>query len=164
MNSNSRILRTLALATGLVISPAISAFAADEVNVTAGYTAAGAPLALHGFDPVAFFTVSAPTEGNAKFAAVHERATYYFASQQNLDTFEADPAKYAPAFGGFCAFGVSVGKKFDGNPRYWKISGGKLYLNLNEEIAQAFNKDVPGSIAKAEKNWATIGHKRVGDL
>jgi len=157
-------IRRVALATGLALAPATSSLAADEINTTAGYTAAGAPLALHGYDPVAFFTLAAPTPGDAKFAAVHEGAAYYFANQSNLDLFKANPAKYAPAYGGFCAFGVSVGKKFDGDPRYWKISGGKLYLNLNQEIAQKFNEDVTGNIAKAEKNWPSIRNTAVADL
>lgn len=156
-------LRLVALATALAgTSPA--AHAANEVNVTAGLTAAGAPLALHGYDPVAFFTNRAPQEGSAKFAAVHDRATYYFASQQNLDTFRKSPARYAPAFGGFCAYGVAVGKKFDGDPRFWTISDGRLYLNLNQEIADKFAEDVPGNIAKAEQSWHEIEHRPVGDL
>jgi len=69
-----------------------------------------AHLALHGYDAVSFFTDSAAQEGSAQFAAVHEGATFYFTSQKNLDSFKADPAHYAPAFGGFCAYSVLVGK------------------------------------------------------
>jgi YHS domain-containing protein len=161
---NSTVIRRIALATGLALAPAATSFGANEVNTTSGYTAAGAPLALHGFDPVSYFSASTPTAGDARFTAVHDGAAYYFARQENLDLFKANPAKYAPAYGGFCAFGVSVGKKFDGDPRYWKIVDGKLYLNLNEEIAQKFNADPAGSIAKAEKNWPSIYSTAVGDL
>jgi YHS domain-containing protein len=140
------------------------AFAADELNTSAGLTAAGAPLALHGFDPVGYFSAGRPTQGRADLAAVHEGATYYFASQENLDAFEASPERYAPAFGGFCAFGVSVGKKFDGDPRFWKIEEGRLFLNLNREIASMFEKDVPGTVAKAEKQWKTIEHTAIEQL
>ena len=63
-----------------------------------------------------------------------------------------------PAYGGFCAFGVSVGKKFDGDPNLWKIEDGKLYLNLNEEIYATFLKDLDSNIEKAEKNWTKIEH------
>jgi len=159
-----RRLAAWALGISLVAAGAVPAHATDEVNTSKGLTAEGAPLALHGYDPVAFFTVSAPTPGRADLAAVHQGATYYFASQENLDRFEADPERYAPAYGGFCAYGVSVGKKFDGDPRYWTVSGGRLYLNLNEEIARKFNADVPGSIAKAEAQWRKIAHERVEDL
>jgi YHS domain-containing protein len=153
-----------ALVTSLALAGAVPAFAAAEVNTTAGLTAAGAPLALHGFDPVAFFTVGAPKEGDPQFAAVHDGATYYFASKQSLDAFKANPARYVPAYGGFCAYGVSVGKKFDGNPRYWTIWRDRLYLNLNQEIAEKFAQDVAGSIAKADEQWQSIEHRPVEDL
>ena len=157
-------LRTWILLTGLSLAVTAPALAADETNVTAGLTAAGAPLALHGFDPVAYFTTGAPAEASATFAAVHDGATYYFASRKHLDAFTASPDRYAPQFGGFCAFGVSVGKKFDGDPRYWKISDGRLYVNLNAEIAEKFNEDVRGSVAKAETHWRSIAHTPVRDL
>ena len=147
----------LALASG-------PALAADEVNTSAGLTAAGAPLALHGFDPVAYFTVGRPVAGSAEHAVVHHGATYYFASDENREVFEADPGRYTPAYGGFCAYGVSVGKKFDGDPRFWKIQSGRLYLNLNEEIAEQFEKDVPGNVAKADVQWQSIEHTAIEKL
>ncbi len=159
-----RCLRIWTLAACLPLACAAPLLAADERNATSGITAAGAPLAMHGYDPVAFFTAAAPTPGSAAFAAVQDGSTYYFASQQNLDAFKANPSKYTPAFGGFCTFGVSVGKKFDGDPRYWTVSDGKLYLNLNQEIYQQFSKDVPGNIAKAQKQWQTIEHTPVKNL
>ena len=152
------------LLAALALAGTSPVLAADEVNVTSGLTTEGAPLAMHGYDPVAFFTAGRPTEGSAEHAAVHGGATYYFASEENLDAFEASPGKYAPAYGGFCAFGVSVGKKFDGDPRFWKIADGRLYLNLNQDIAEKFLADVPGSVAKADRNWTKIEHTRVGDL
>lgn len=164
MTRTHRPLALLALAVGLAAASAAPALAADEVNVSKGLTAAGAPLALHGFDPVAYFTASAPTQGNADFATVHEGATYYFASKENQKAFEKDPEKYAPAFGGFCAYGVAVGKKFDADPRYWTISGGRLYVNLNQEIARQFGKDVAGNVAKAERQWSRIAHEAVEAL
>ena len=116
-------------------------------------------LAIHGYDTVAFFTDSKPAQGVANFAVVHNGATYRFASQAHLDAFKANPSKYEPAYGGFCAYGVSVGAKFDGDPRYWKIADGKLYLNLDHDIAEAFNKDMPGAIKKAEANWPGLKDK-----
>ena len=70
--------------------------------------------------------------------------------------FKAAPEKYVPAFGGFCAYGVAVGKKFDGDPRYWKIVDGRLYLNLNADIAAKWNEDIPGYVAKAKGKWSDI--------
>ena len=75
-----------------------------------------------------------------------------------------DPARYSPAFGGFCAYGVSVGKKFDGDPRYWTVHENRLYLNLNAEIARKFAADVPGAVARAKKQWQKIQHAAIGDL
>jgi len=164
MMSNRRLLSTGGLLMGLSLTIASVALCADERNTTSGITAAGKPLAVHGYDPVAFFTESAAKEGSAEFATVYDGATYYFVSQQNLDAFKADSARYAPAFGGFCAFGVSVGKKFDGDPRFWTISGNRLFLNLNQQIAEKFKKDVAGSVAKAEQQWRTIEHSPVGAL
>jgi YHS domain-containing protein len=155
---------TLAAWAALVCIAASPAFAADELNVTRGLTAVGAPLAVHGYDPVAFFTRNAPTLGSPEHAAVYDGATYYFASRDNQEAFEADPQRYVPAFGGYCAFGVSVGKKFDADPRYWTIADGRLYLNLNAEIAKQFARDVPGAVAKAQKNWRRIEHEPVADL
>ena len=142
----------------------LSAPAADEVNVSRGLSIAGAPLALHGYDPVAYFTEGAPVRGSDSLTFVHEGATYRFASAAHRDKFKADPAHYAPQFGGYCAFGVSVGKKFDGDPRLWTLHEGRLYLNLNPDILATFQKDVPGNVGKARANWAKIEHKSVGDL
>ena len=140
------------------------ALGADELNVTTGKTKAGAPLAMHGFDPVAVFKTSTPQEGDAQFATVYEGATYYFVSQENLDTFKTEPTKYAPQFGGFCTFGVAKSTKFDGDPRYWTINDGKLYLNLNATVQNEFKKDVSGNIARASGNWPAIQHKAAKDL
>jgi YHS domain-containing protein len=151
----------LASALALTLTPAL---AADEINASIGLTAEGSPLALHGYDPVAYFTEGAPMPGRAELAAQHEGATYYFATKENRDAFAKQPARYAPAYGGYCAFGVSVGKKFDGNPNYWTVSGDRLYLNLNADIAEKFQKDVPGAIAKADRQWSRIRTASVGDL
>lgn len=139
-----------------VLLPFGAAFAADEVNLSTGATVPGPGLAAHGYDVVGYFSNGAPTLGTAKYSFVHNGGTYRFASKQNLNAFKADPAKYEPAYGGFCAYGVSVGKKFDGDPMFWKIVDGKLYLNLNADIQATWKKDVPGNIVKAENNWTKI--------
>ena len=148
-----------------VTSPAL---AGPEVNTTTGIVlVAGKPapgLAVHGFDVVAYHTQGRPVQGNAKYAVVHKEATYRFASQAHLKAFKADPAKYVPAYGGYCAYGVSVGAKFDGDPRYWKIVDGKLYLNLDQDIFALFNRDVAGSIAKANANWPKLRDKHPAEI
>ncbi len=159
-----KLIQSLAFASALVSPLAAPAFAADEVNVSRGATLAGPGLAVHGYDVVAYFTAGAPTLGSDKFALAHNGATYRFASQANIDAFKVNPAKYEPAYGGFCAFGVGVNKKFDGDPRYWKIVDGRLYLNLNGDIQAEWSKDVPGSLSKSEANWTKIRDVAVGKL
>jgi YHS domain-containing protein len=113
-------------------------------------------LAAHGFDAVAYFTDGKAEVGSDSYAVAHAGGTYRFTSKAHLDQFKSDPDKYVPAYGGFCAYGAALGKKFDGDPRYWKIVGGKLYPNLNGDIQAEWSKDIPGNIAKADKNWARI--------
>ena len=161
--------KTKALLAALVLSSAFfggagsPAFASPDVNTTAGLVLAdGKPapgLAVHGYDVVAYQTEGQPVRGDAQFATTHKEATYRFATKANLDTFKANPAKYVPAYGGYCAYGVSVGAKFDGDPNFWKVVDGKLYLNLDSGIQQTWLKDVPGAIKKAEANWPGIKDK-----
>ena len=121
-------------------------------------------IAIRGYDPVAYFTAGKPTLGDAKFSATQDGATYHFASAANRDAFLKEPAKYAPAFGGFCAMGASLEKKFDGDPGLWKIVDGKLYLNVSADAQKAWEKDVPGNISKADRNWPAIKDKAPKDL
>ena len=127
-------------------------------------TAAGAPLGLHGYDPVSLIDIGNRIEGRAAYTAVHDGVAYYFASEANKSTFEKAPKRYAPENGGFCTFGVSVGKKFDGDPRYAAVENGKLYVFLNEAIFKEFQKDRAGTIAKAEAQWRSIEHKAAASL
>ena len=143
---------------------AVPAIAADEYNTVPGLTAAGAPLGFHGVDPVAFIEIGNRIDGTAKYTAVHDGVAYYFSSQENMNAFRRSPAKYAPAYGGFCTFGVSVAKKFDGDPQFADVRNGKLYVFLNEEIFRMYQKDKDGAIAKAEKNWMKIQHKSSREL
>lgn len=159
-----KLIAAALLVSALALPLTTPALAVNEVNTVPGLTTAGAPLALHGYDPVAFFASGKPTLGDAKFVAEHDGAAYYFATEANSDAFKADPAKYVPQYGGYCAYGVSVGKKFDGDPRFWKIVDGKLYVNLNADIAAQFNEDVEGAIKKADVSWRTIETKAPAEL
>lgn len=160
------MLKQLTLVSALVLAAlaGVSAMAADEYNVTSGMTAANAPLGLHGVDTVAFIQTGNRIHGVAKFSAVHDGVAYYFSTQANLDTFKATPGQYLPQNGGFCTFGVSVGKKFDGNPRWSDVRDGKLYVFLSAEIFAAYQKDPEGTIAKAEANWNDIHHTAANAL
>ena len=151
----------LMLAAANIVTPA---FAADEYNAAPGLTAAGAPLGLHGVDPVAFIDIGNRVEGSAAFTAVHDGVAYYFATRANMNTFKRSPQKYLPQNGGFCTFGVSVNKKFDGDPQFADVYNGKLYVFLNEDVFRNSQKDKPGVIAKAEKNWTKIRSSSARDL
>lgn len=148
-------LATAALAAAIAASPVL---AADEANVAPGLTYVGAPLGLHGADPVDLLDHGKNHAGKAAFAAEHHGVAYYFASEKNQKAFQANPARYAPQYGGFCAFGVSVAKKFDGDPRFAAVLNDKLYVFLNEDVYKAYLKDQAGTISKADGNWGKIEH------
>jgi YHS domain-containing protein len=145
----------------LVHNPAL---AADEYNVSKGLTLDGVPLGLHGMDTVALTSLHAVAEGSAAFTVVHDGAAYYFASQKSADMFAADPLKFLPQYGGFCAYAVALGKKLDGDPMFADIVDGKLYLFVNAEIFEKYKKDSERILAEAERMWPKIQHKTVGDL
>ena len=161
---SQRITVLSALALALVAMSPLATAASDEVNVSRGATIPGPGLAVHGYDVVAYFTEGRPTPGSAEHSVAHGGATYRFSSADNLAAFEANPARYVPAYGGFCAYGVSVGKKFDGDPRLWRIEDDRLYLNLNAGIQETWLEDVDGHIEKADEQWARIARMRVADL
>jgi pentapeptide MXKDX repeat protein len=113
-------------------------------------------VALHGYDPVAYFIAGTPEAGKSDFTSTHEGATYHFASAASRDAFAASPERYAPQFGGYCAMGVALGKKLDIDPAAWRIVDGKLYLNVNKQVQRDWQKDIPGNIQKAVANWPRI--------
>ncbi|MGD9851977.1 MAG: YHS domain-containing (seleno)protein [Nitrospirales bacterium] len=119
---------------------------------------------ISGYDPVAYFTEGKPVKGSGYHVAEYKGVTYVFASKDHKTTFEANPEKYVPAYGGYCAYGVAVGKKFVSDPEAWKIVQGKLYLNLDKDIQGKWAKDIPGYIKKSEANWKEIKDKAPSDL
>ena len=125
-------------------------------NAFAGSTHANSTTGVQGYDLVSYHTSRGPVRGNGHHLSVHDGVTYLFASKENKQAFDQNPQKYLPAYGGYCAFGVSVGKKFVGDPEVWKIVDGTLYLNLDANIQKDWLKDVPGRIEAANKHWAKI--------
>ncbi|MEM1302255.1 MAG: YHS domain-containing (seleno)protein [Pseudomonadota bacterium] len=113
-------------------------------------------VAINGYDPVAYFTESQPVEGSAEFTADHDGATFRFASAANRDTFAADPAAYAPQYGGYCAYAVSRGYTATTSPNAWTVHEGKLYLNFNRAVRTLWSRDIPGNIVKGDANWPTV--------
>ncbi|NOT21966.1 MAG: YHS domain-containing protein [Nitrospiraceae bacterium] len=113
-------------------------------------------VALKGYDPVAYFREGKPVKGRKEFTLEYADANWQFANSRNRDLFAAGPEKYAPQYGGFCAWGISQAKFFDGDPEVWKITEGKLYVNYNEEIEKIWEQDIPSFIEKADHNWPTL--------
>lgn len=153
----------VAATIGAVPIGTTTARAYDEAS-TSALNLDKAGVALRGYDPVAYFTVGTPTKGLAQFSAGHDGAVFHFASAANRDAFAKEPAKYAPAFGGFCAMGAALDKKLDGDPNVWKIVGGKLYLNVGAPAQKRWQEDIPGNISKAEQKWPKIRDKAPKDL
>ncbi len=120
------------------------------------YTGIFSDLAVSGYDAVAYFREGRPVEGSADFETEYEGATWRFASQENLDAFVADPAAYAPQYGGYCAWAVSQGYTASGDPDYWKIVDGKLYLNYDADVQATWEEDIPGHIRSADGNWPSV--------
>lgn len=115
-------------------------------------------VALSGYDAVAYFAAQQPVRGTEEFTHKWMGATWRFASAANRDKFAAEPARYAPQFGGYCAWAVSKNYTAPIDPAAWKIVDGKLYLNYNRKVQEQWQKDLPARIAAAEKNWPTL-HK-----
>ena len=113
-------------------------------------------LALDGHDPVAYFKSGKPQKGNLAHSLVWNGATWHFASAENKSAFEASPQSFAPQFGGYCAWAVSQGYTAKGDPSAWRIVDGKLFLNYNASVQRTWEKDMPGHIAKGEKNWPVV--------
>ena len=113
-------------------------------------------LAVSGYDPVAYFADGKPVEGSRDHSYAWNGATWRFASQGNLDQFKADPAKFAPQFGGYCSWAVSQGYTASADPQAWRIVDGKLYLNYNLDVQKTWSQDIPRNIAKGEGNWPAV--------
>lgn len=113
-------------------------------------------IAIDGSDPVAYFTQSKPVAGDADITHDWNGATWRFASRENRDTFAADPAAYAPQYGGYCAYAVSEGNIASTIPEAWKIVDGKLYLNYSARFHRRWEKNIPERIANADANWPKV--------
>ena len=136
----------------IVATPAL---AVDVTHSTPG---------ISGYDPVAYFTEGKPMKGSGYHVAEYQGVTYAFATKDHKQLFEGNPQKYVPAYGGYCAYGVAVGKKFVSDPEAWKVVNGTLYLNLDKDIQSKWLQDIPGYINKAESNWKDIKDKSPSDL
>ena len=118
----------------------------------------GKGVAVKGYDVVAYFTQSKPVKGSASFTQQWMGATWWFASAEDRDMFAASPEKYAPQYGGYCAYGVSRGHAVAIDPEAWTIVEGKLYLNYSQGVKKDWSQAIPQNIEKANTNWPGL-HK-----
>ena len=119
---------------------------------------------VNGYDLVSFHTGEKPLRGNGNHISTINGVTYLFVNGENKEVFDANPTKYLPAYGGYCAFGVSVGKKFVGDPDVWRLVNGKLHLNLDTKIQALWLEDIDGNIKKANSQWTKIKNIRAAEL
>lgn len=116
----------------------------------------GETLALTGYDAVSYFNGEAPVEGSKEYRVRYQGFDYQFASAENAAIFQTDPAKYAPQYGGYCAWAIGANDALaPGDPTVYKIVDGKLYLNFSKDVAKRWNEDVPGFIVKGDTNYPT---------
>ena len=132
-----------------ITTPGVRADSAGGINQIDG-------LALHGFDPVAYFTQNKAVKGEPVLTASYQGVTYQFASKEDQAAFQANPAKYVPQYGGFCALATSIGIKADIDPHAFAINDGKLYVNYSDKALQAYQQDVEGNTEKANHNWREV--------
>lgn len=154
---NNTFIKTSALALGIAFSA--FTFAADvDINANAN------DLAIQGYDTVSYFSKNGPVKGSHDFTATYKNAIYQFSSEENRDLFKQNPEKYAPQYGGFCAFGVTMDRKFDTDPTAYKIVDNKLYLNLNAQVQQRWLTDTSSFINTANTTWVDIKSKPDSEL
>lgn len=143
---------------------ALLAWAGFVTNANAATDYTNGITGVSGYDLVSYHTSKQPLRGNGYFVSVHDGINYLFSTEENKKAFDANPSKYLPAYGGYCAYGVAVGKKFFSNPEVWRVVDGRLYLNLDTDIQKKWLKDIPGYIKTADKNWSSIKDKAPSEL
>ena len=119
-------------------------------------------VALEGYDAVTYFAGGKPQKGDAKIEGTYNGALYHFVSQENRATFESDPTKYAPAYGGYCGYAASIGKVRPGDPLIWSIVDGRLILQHTWGADELWKKDVAGNKVKADKFWPRLVEVKAG--
>jgi len=141
--------KILLLVSALLLTS--KAFAIDPV-----YTSVFSNKAIKGYDTVAYFTEDKPVKGKREYSMEYQGATWLFSSVENLELFKANPEKYAPQYGGYCAYAVSKGSTASIKPELFTIYDGKLYLNYNKKINDQWLEQKADFIADADKNWPNL--------
>ena len=139
-------LAAFSLAAAIVASGAVFAGEINEVN----------GVAIKGYDPVAYFTDGKPVQGKAEYNSHYKDGIFRFASAEHKKLFDSNPDKYAPQYGGFCAYGTATGHKADVDPAAFSVVDDKLYLNYNKSVQGKWKQDVPGYIVQANQQWPSV--------
>ncbi len=140
----------------LVISVSVSATGKRDI-----YTGWFSDKAVSGYDTVAFFTQRKPVKGSPEFSHEWKDVMWLFATEKHLNMFLEDPDRYAPQYGGYCAWAVAVkADRAPGDPNFWKIVNGKLYLNYDRSVQDKWLKDIPGFIKQGDINWQNMTKDR----
>ena len=147
---NRRILLALA-----VFPPAAFAAAPAFAGKAEIFTGLVEGVGAGGYDAVSYFT-GTPAQGSKEFSTKWKGAEWRFASAANRDAFTASPEKYAPQYGGYCAFALSKSALAKGEPTAWTVNEGKLYLNYSEAVRANWRTDIPGNVAAADGNWPKV--------
>ncbi len=156
MEKTTSIKRSL-LYTGVILAVFVGCnvlFTGPTVSQTLGGN-----IAIKGYDTVAYFKEGRAIKGDKSFSFKWHGANWYFSNKKNLDVFIASPGKYAPQYGGYCAWAMSEGRKAHTDPEVWKIVDGKLYLNCSQAAFEKWQADIPGNIRKADANWQKLADK-----
>ncbi|MGE3929268.1 MAG: YHS domain-containing (seleno)protein [Hyphomonadaceae bacterium] len=150
------MLRPLFFALALSFAGFIAAPAPAFADTAPVYTPLLSNVGASGYDVVAYFTERRPVRGIARHRTTHQGVEYRFASAEHLTAFRANPARYLPQYGGYCAWAVSQGYTAPADPNAWRVVDGRLYLNYNAEIQRRWEQDIPGHIRNANGNWPSV--------
>jgi YHS domain-containing protein len=143
----------------LLLTTAVVLFTAFQVNAQKEEVFTSHSQAIRGYDPVAYFKESKPVKGSDEYSFKWKDANWLFSSKENLDSFSTNPEKYAPQYGGYCAYGLSEGHKAPTDPNAWTIIDGKLYFNYSLKVKEMWIKNPMERIEKADQNWPMLKDK-----
>ncbi len=136
----------LAMLGWLSAAPALAAGEAFNVD----------GIAIRGYDPVAYFNKGEPTRGSKAYTYFWQGATWQFLNARNRDAFSRSPERYAPQYGGYCAYAASKNALAPTDPHAFTVHQGKLYLNFSPEVRETWREDVPGNVRKADGYWPSL--------
>ncbi len=149
-----QIKRTAATVLSFFLFATTPAFAAEDPVFTGG-----GKYAINGYDSVAYHLEMKPVKGDSEFTAEWNDALWRFDSAENRDLFQSDPERWAPKYGGYCAWAVSNNYTAKTDPKAWSIVDDRLYLNYSRSVRKKWSKDIPGNIKRGDANWPAVLNK-----